>query len=65
MNFANMPAEDIESSVLDVTEGAASWLTYLEEGKQAGRGIIYVCPLWQLGYGRAILARHIPVFRHR
>ncbi len=60
MNFANMPAEVIESSVLDVTEGAASWLTYLEQGKQHGRGLIFVSAHfgnWDMA--GAILARHI------
>lgn len=60
MNFANMAAENIESNALDVTEGAASWQTYLEQAKQAGRGIIFVSAHfgnWDMA--GAILARHI------
>jgi len=60
MNFANMAAEDIESSVLDVTEGASCWQTYLEQAKQAGRGIIFVSAHfgnWDMA--GAILARYI------
>lgn len=60
MNFANMAADAMENSTLDVTEGAASWLTYMEQAKQAGRGIIYVSAHfgnWDIA--AAILARHI------
>ncbi len=50
----------MERSVLDVTEGAACWQTYLEQAKQAGRGIIFVSAHfgnWDMA--AAILARHI------
>ena len=60
MNFANMAIEDIERSTVDVTEGATSWLTYLEQAKQAGRGIIFVSAHfgnWDMA--AAILARRI------
>jgi lauroyl/myristoyl acyltransferase len=60
MNFANMTADNMERCLLDVTEGANSWLTYLEQAKQAGRGIIYVSAHfgnWDMA--AAILARHI------
>lgn len=60
MNFANIAAADMERSVVDVTEGAASWQIYLEQAKQAGRGIIFVSAHfgnWDMA--GAILARHI------
>ena len=60
MNFANMTTEDIENSALDVTECANSWLTYLEQATQAGRGVIFVSAHfgnWDMA--AAILARHI------
>lgn len=60
MNFANMAIEDIERNIVDVTEGTASWLTYLEQAKQGGRGIIFVSAHfgnWDMA--AAILARHI------
>ncbi|HLX41321.1 MAG TPA: lysophospholipid acyltransferase family protein, partial [Ktedonobacteraceae bacterium] len=60
MNFANITTEDIENSALDVTEGATSWLTYLEQAKQAGRGVIFISAHfgnWDMA--GAILARHI------
>lgn len=61
MNFANIASEDTERSIVDVTEGATSWLTYLEQARQAGRGIIFVSAHfgnWDMA--GAILARHIP-----
>ncbi|MEO8972771.1 MAG: lysophospholipid acyltransferase family protein [Ktedonobacteraceae bacterium] len=60
MNFANMTTDDMENSTLDVTEGVNSWLTYLEQAKQRGRGVIFVSAHfgnWDMA--GAILARHI------
>ncbi len=61
MNFANINADTIEHRIVDVTEGAPSWLTYLEQAKQAGRGIIFISAHfgnWDMA--GAILAQHIP-----
>lgn len=60
MNFANMSAVTMEQSVVDMTEDAPSWQTYLEQAQQAGRGIIYTSAHfgnWDMA--GAILARHI------
>jgi lauroyl/myristoyl acyltransferase len=62
INFSNIPANDIENSTVDVTEGDTSWLTYLERAKQAERGVIFVSAHfgnWDMA--AAILARHTPV----
>ncbi len=62
INFSNIAANAIENSTVDVTDGDTSWLTHLEQAKQAEHGVIFVSAHfgnWDMA--AAILARHTPI----